>query len=141
MRIAGLKKYQRRDRRGFSDLPLVVRLRAEAWLHKWCRRNGGRPEPYRWALWIGQARRLAKNPPTSGWGRSMRAKMAGKALQQIYRQQGLTGPEHPAAKASAIRSANIQREKAQRARREEWQRRMGVPASPMPRTVRLNMWL
>jgi hypothetical protein len=141
MRIAGLKKYQRRDRRGFSDLPLTARVRAQALLHRWYRKHGGNVSPWLRALLIGQARRLAKNPPDSAWGRWMRAKRGGKALQQRYRDIGLTGKDHPAAKASAIRSADIRRNKAQQARHEEWQRRLGVPPSPKPRMVRLPLYI
>jgi hypothetical protein len=40
------------------------------------------------AIYCGQAKRLALNPPTSSWGRSMLAKRGGLAVQRRYRLEG-----------------------------------------------------
>jgi hypothetical protein len=40
------------------------------------------------AILVGQAKRLALNPPTSDWGRTMLAKRGGYAVQRCYRMEG-----------------------------------------------------
>lgn len=88
MRIAGLKKYQRRDNGGFDDLPWPVRQQAWAWLWHFYKRWRGDLPQWRRAILQGQARRLALNPPSSEWGRSMLAKRGGRAVQRKYLYEG-----------------------------------------------------
>lgn len=88
-RIPGLKNYQGRNPNGyFQDLPWEMRQRARHWLWLWCQKWGRNLPQWRFALLVGQATRLAKNPPTSAWGRSMLAKRGGKAVQRMYRREG-----------------------------------------------------
>ena len=99
MRIDGLKKYQRRDRRVyFSDLPTPVRAKANEWLRRFCNRRGGNPPQWLFAIYVGQAKRLALNPPDSAWGRSMHARRGGRAVQRRYRLEG----RHPTEKATQV---------------------------------------
>jgi hypothetical protein len=114
MRILGLKKYRGRNPRGyFQDLPWEVGRRASDWLHRLMQK--GRAErgivpPWLFGIYVGQARRLALNPPTPAWGRSMLAKRGGYAVQRKYRVEDRVGPRHPArlaAKSRAKRQASI----------------------------------
>jgi hypothetical protein len=93
MKIPNLQKYPRRRSPGsyFYDLPPEARERARAWFNKFVsrRRAQGKPlPPWLRAIYVGQARRLALNPPTSSWGRSMRARKGGLAVQARYRAEG-----------------------------------------------------
>jgi len=63
---------------------------------------------------VGQARRLAKNPPTSAWGKSMHAKRGGYAVQQNYRMEG----RNPTEKATYARQYNAGSSSARRAENE-----------------------
>jgi hypothetical protein len=80
MPIHSLKVYQRRRRDspdGFADLPDGQRVLAEQWLQRFVaqRRAQGKPlEPWVLALYHGQARRLARNPPTRGWAKQLRSR-------------------------------------------------------------------
>lgn len=103
MSIAALKKYRRPTPSGyFADLTPEVRRSANRWLHRFCTRRRARGlaiEPWLFAIYCGQARRLALNPPTSAWGRSMLAKRGGLALQRKLRMEG----KHPTAHATRCR--------------------------------------
>lgn len=70
-----------------------------ALLTKFQRRWQGDLPGWRLGILIGQARRLALNPPTAAWGRSMLAKRGGYAVQRAYRAEG----RHPTAKATRAR--------------------------------------
>jgi len=92
MRIEGLEKYQRRNQNGYFDgLRPDVRDCARGWLDRFVRRRraSGKPFP-RWlfAIYVGQAKRLARNPPSSAWGRSMHAKRGSHKVQRKYRCEG-----------------------------------------------------
>lgn len=68
-RIPGLKKYQGRNPNGyFQDLNWPVRQRAYRWLALFTRRWGRNLPQWRFAILVGQAKRLALNQPTSAWG-------------------------------------------------------------------------
>ncbi len=113
MRIDGLKKYQRRDRRDyFSDLPAPIRAKANEWLRRFCNRRGGNPPRWLFAIYVAQAKRLALNPPDAAWGRSMLARRGGRAVQRRYRLEG----RHPTEKATQRRLALQKARKAERAR-------------------------
>lgn len=88
-----------------EDLPepfrSVARERYAQLVHN--RMVSGKPTPQTTlALLAGQAKRLALNPPTSAWGRPMRAKKGGYAVQRHYETEGRTGSAHPAPLAAAV---------------------------------------
>ena len=91
-RIPGLKQYQGRNPNGyFRDLDPKVRQQACAWLHRFCeraRRRRGSVPRWLFAIYVGQAKRLALNPPTYEWSRWMNAKKGGYTAQRLYRRQG-----------------------------------------------------
>jgi hypothetical protein len=93
MRIEALRNYQRRNPKGsyFEGLPADVRARAHEILRRLIarRRAQGRPFPH-WLLpiYVWQAKRLAQNPPTSAWGRSMQASRGGYGVQRKYAREG-----------------------------------------------------
>jgi hypothetical protein len=70
------------------------------------------------ALYVGQAKRLALNPPSYEWSRWMNAKKGGYAVQRKYRAEG----RHPTEKATYARLAalNVRREAERR-------KRLGLP--------------
>ena len=113
--IPGLKKYQGRNPNGyFQDLDWPVRLRAYRWLGVFLKRWGRNLTSWRFPILVGQAKRLALNPPTSEWGRSMLAKRGGKAVQRRYRAEG----RHPTEKATHARlsALKIRKQAARRKR-------------------------
>lgn len=112
MRIASLRNWKkRRPERCFMDLPLALRVKAYQWFNKFVQRWGGDLPYWRRAILMGQARRLALNPPTSAWGRSMLARRGGYAVQRKYRQEGKTGKLHPVLKAAAVSASRRNAEK------------------------------
>jgi hypothetical protein len=128
----GISGFIRRPRRYeeylFDDLPPDVRHRAEGLLAAFCRRHRHRLASARWLypVLVGQARRLAVNPPTSEWGRSMLSKRGGYAVQESYRRQGRTGGKHPAHKAARI-SANHRRCRKMEHGEERMRQAVGLP--------------
>jgi hypothetical protein len=112
-RIPGLKQYQGRNPNGyFRDLDWPTRQRAYAWLGKFCKRWGRNLPRWRFAILVGQAHRLALNPPTSEWGRSMHAKRGGLAVQRMYRREGRNPTE--AATYERLFKAKLRREAERR---------------------------
>jgi hypothetical protein len=90
--IPNLDRYRHKTRLGyFQDLPSEVRQRSYQWLNRFIKRREathcGVPG-WLFAIYCGQAKRLALSPPTSSWGRSMRAKRGGLAVQRRYRLEG-----------------------------------------------------
>jgi len=117
--IPGLKRYQGRNPNGyFRDLPWEAQQRARSLLWRWCQKWGRNLPQWRFAILVGQAKRLALNPPTSQWGRSMLAKRGGKAVQRMYRHEG----RNPTETATQVHQANARmRQDAER------RKRMGLP--------------
>jgi hypothetical protein len=72
-RIAQLKAHvsPRLPSGPFSDLPYAQKQAAEQWYWKFCQRWGNDLPVWRRGILIGTARRLAKNPPAAGFGRSL----------------------------------------------------------------------
>src|SRR5580658_1279531 len=100
MRIPQLDGYRNRNPNGyFHDFPSDIRISATQWLDRFCRKWAGNLPPWRFAILVGQAKRLALNPPTSSWGRSMLAIRGGRALQRKLRLEG----KHPTAYATRCR--------------------------------------
>jgi hypothetical protein len=108
MRIVALEKYRRHTPAGyFLDLPPEVRRSAYRWLDRFCKRWRGDLPGWRLAILVGQARRLALNPPTSAWGRSMLAKRGGLAVQRKCRLEG----RHPTERATRSRLQKLNAKK------------------------------
>ncbi len=129
MRIESLKKYRGRNPNGyFQDLPWPIRQRAYRWLHYFCeraRRQRGSVPQWLFAIYCGQAKRLAKHPPSYDWSRWMNAKKGGYAVQRRYRHEG----RHPTAKATQVRLSRQRIQKQREARRTaEQQARRNVQA-------------
>lgn len=121
------KKYRGRNPKGyFRDLPWEARNKAYWWLHRFVARWGRNLPAWRFAILVGQAKRLALNPPTSAWGRSMLAKRGGLAVQRKYLLEG----RHPTEQATQESLKKQQRNKA-----EERFRHSGSP-----RVVHLSLW-
>jgi hypothetical protein len=125
MRIPQLEKYRGRNPNGyFEDLPFRVRERAYHWLHRLCQKWGANLPPWRLAILIGQAKRLASTTPEerSKWGRSMLAKRGGLAVQRRYRLEG----RHPTAHATRCR---VMKQAAKKRAKEDakWRKSMGLP--------------
>src|SRR5580704_1548050 len=102
VKIEGLKRKPKREGGKFDDLPYELQERAKYWLRRILdkrRRLGKKLTRWVYPILVGQARRLAKNPPTPAWGRSMAAKKGGYAVQQQYRMEG----RDPTAKADYVR--------------------------------------
>jgi hypothetical protein len=120
--IPGLKQYQGRNPKGyFQGLDGPVRQRAYYWLGVFCKRWGRNLPRWRFAILVGQAHRLAKNPPTSAWGRSMHAKRGGKAVQWKYRHEG---------RIPTVVATQVHRAKARMRREDEDRKRLGLPPRP-----------
>jgi hypothetical protein len=111
VRIPGLRKYQGRNPDGyFQDLDWPTRQQAYAWLDRLRakgRRERGWVPQWLFAIYVGQARRLARNPPTSEWSRWMNAKKGGYAVQRRYRAEG----RNPTESATYARLAKQKRHK------------------------------
>lgn len=106
MKIFALDNFRRRNPKGyFADFPLDARHRAYQWLHRFVTRWGNDMPNWRFAILVGQAKRLALNPPTSSGGRSMLAKRGGLAVQQKYRSED----KHPTRRATRARLAKQQK--------------------------------
>ena len=119
MRILTLEKYRGRNPKGyFQDLPGQTQYEAFRWLDRFVKRWQGDMPGWRFAILVGQAKRLALNPPTSAWGRSMFAKRGarrgGLAVQRKYFLEG----RHPTARATQVRLAKQLRRNAAEGREE-----------------------
>jgi len=137
MRIPNLGRYRHKTRLGyFQDLSLATRQRAYQWLDRFVKRreatHGGVPG-WLFAIYCGQAKRLAMNPPTSSWGRSMHAKRGGLAVQRRYRLEG----RDATARATRCR---VLKQNAKRRAKEEARVRdsMGLPAPARVKYLALN---
>ena len=119
-RILALREYQGRNPKGyFQDLPWEVKRAAQMWLWHFCKRWGRDLPQWRFAILVGQAKRLALNPPTSDWGRTMLAKRGGYAVQLRYR---LEGRDHPTQVATLVHRNN-----ARMLRDAKERQRLGLP--------------
>jgi hypothetical protein len=139
MAIEGLKRYQGRNPDGyFADLTPSQRWAAYQWLSKFCARWGRNLPQWRRAILIGQARRLALNPPTRKWGRSMLAKRGGHEVQRQYREQGRVGRRHPAHHAAEVSAS---KRRWRKRKQEEEKRRAELGLGPKPRVAYLSLYL
>ena len=110
MKILALEKFRTGNRNGyFQGLPRELQYIAYQWLQRFVTRWPHDLPSWRLAILVGQAKRLALNPPSSEWGRSMLAKRGGLAVQRKYRIEG----RHPTRRATQVRLAK-RRNKAAR---------------------------
>ena len=125
IRINSLRKYAGRNPNGyFNDLEPDVRMAAWRWLGKLTKPWGRDMPLWRQAILIGQAKRLALNPPDSAWGRSMLGKRGGHAVQRNYLVEG----RHPPEIATRIRV--LKQVRAKKAQAEaEFRKQYGLPAA------------
>jgi hypothetical protein len=110
--IPGLKKYQRRNSRGyFEDLPWPLQRKAHDRLWHLCQKWKGNLPQWRLAILVGRAKDLTLHPRGYEWSRWMNAKKGGYAVQRRYRAEG----RHPTEKATHARLADLKiREEADR---------------------------
>lgn len=112
MRIERLRKFRGRNPRGyFENLSWDVRQQAYAWLNKFVTRRKARfgdVPGWLFAIYVGQAKRLALNPPTAAWGRSMLARRGGYAAQRRFRMEGRDIQAH-ATRCRVTKQAAIKR--------------------------------
>lgn len=89
-RITALDPYRKPAPPGgaFAALTWRQQRTAEQYLWKFCQRWGNDLPSWRRAILVGQAKRLAVNPPDSAWGRRMLAKRGGLAAQRRRRWEG-----------------------------------------------------
>jgi hypothetical protein len=111
----------------FEGLSPQQEQEASHLLAKFLRRHPDCPA-WLYPILVGNARRLALNPPSSAWGRSMRAKKGGYATQRRYRIEGRTGPQHPAHYAATVSASKRKWRKKQREDVEQ-RKRLGLPPS------------
>lgn len=82
MRIESLRNFNGRNQTGyFNDLPPQAGMAAWRLLGKFYERCGRNMPRWRFAILVGQAKRLALNPPNTAWGHSMLARRGGYAVQ------------------------------------------------------------
>jgi hypothetical protein len=117
----GLSPQQKQEAERLLDKFLARHSDCPAWLHP---------------ILVGNARRLALNPPSSAWGRSMRAKKGGYATQRRYRIEGRTGPRHPAHYAATVSASQ---RKWRRQQREDAEQRKRLGLSPAARVKWLSL--
>ena len=122
MRIAALERYRRNRIGYFQDLTPTLRASAYRWLDRFCKRWRGDLPAWRLAILVGQARRLALNPPTSAWGKRMLAKRGGLAVQRKYRLEG----RHPTERATRRRLQKLATKKREEAEATE-RASLGLP--------------
>jgi hypothetical protein len=85
-------------------------------LSRFCRRWGNDLPSWRYALLVGQAKRLALHPPDSAWGRRMLAKRGGLAAQRKCRFEGID----PLEKARAARLGKSSTPTPPQPKRRRW---------------------
>jgi hypothetical protein len=135
MRIVALRKFRKGHRQGyFNGLPRELQYVAYQWLNKFISRWHRDLPPWRLAILVGQAKRLALNPPNSKWGRSMLAKRGGQAVQRKYLIEG----REPTERATAVRLAKQKKEKADRRFREQYAAYLEPSEAQKPRRMRIK---
>ena len=133
MRIPKLAAYVHRNPDGyFQDLPWEIRTRAYQWLDRFCKKWAGNLPSWRFAILVGQAKRLALHPPTSSWGRSMLAKRGGLTLQRNLRLER----KHPTEHATRCR---VLKQKAKKRALAEVEARASLGLPPLARVKRLPL--
>jgi len=135
MRILPLKEFRKRSHSGyFHGLPTEVQYVAYRWLSKFIAKWRYDLPAWRLAILVGQAKRLALNPPTSAWGRSMHAKQGGLAVQRKYRIEG----RHPTKLATEIRVARQRRKTAEARFRAQYEPYLNEVQDAEPGAMRIK---
>jgi hypothetical protein len=138
LRSAVTPLFERRPRRWrrnlFDDLPFEKQQEAQERLAEYCKNHRGDSRRGLMPILIGQARRWTMTSPAerSRWGRRMLAKRGGYAVQQLYREQGRTGDQHPAHKAAKI---SVEHRRKLKKKCEEEQPPQGFPLPPNRETA------
>lgn len=110
---------------GFSDLPLPLQKDAQWEFNRLCQRWERHLSLWRIALLVGRARWIVLHPEcrTSEWGKRLRrgllakwGRKGGLATQRQYREEGRTGPNHPAIYAGKV---SVSRRKWQKQKAHE----------------------
>ena len=104
-RITALDSYRKPAPPGspFAALTWPQQRAAEQLLWKWCMKWGADLPPWRLAILVSRARRLALHPLTSAWGKRMRCRRGGLAAQEWYKREGID----PTGKATAARRSKL----------------------------------
>jgi hypothetical protein len=104
-RIPALDPYRKPAQPGgpFAALTWQQQRAAEQLLWKWCKKWGTDLPPWRLAILVARARRLALHPLTSTWGKQMRCRRGGLAAQKDCRLRGID----PTAKATEARRSKL----------------------------------
>lgn len=76
----------------FADLTWPQQRAAEAWLFKFCQRWGSDLPPWRRAILIGTAKRLALHPPAANFGHALKAAKGGRAIVRKCKAAGVMMP-------------------------------------------------
>ena len=76
----------------FADLTWEQQQVAQKWLWKFTQRWGNDLPPWRYGILVGVAKRLAKNPPSKGWGFRLHCHRGARALADRCRAQGIVHP-------------------------------------------------
>jgi hypothetical protein len=76
----------------FAALPWAQQRAAERWFWKFCQRWGNDLPPWRRAILIGVARRLALHPPAANFGYSLFGAWGGKTRAEYCRREGIPHP-------------------------------------------------
>jgi hypothetical protein len=104
-RIPALDPYRKPAQPGgpFAALTWPQQRAAEQLLWKWCKKWGTDLPPWRLAILVARARRLALHPLGSAWGKRMRCRRGGLEAQKDCRLRGID----PTAKATAARRSKL----------------------------------
>jgi hypothetical protein len=104
-RIPGLEPYRRRPPNGtFETLQFEARRKAQMLLWGFCQRWGNDLPPWRRAILVGQAKRLALNPPDSAWARRTLAKRRASRAREVQAGRDRPDRQGTAARRSKLRT-------------------------------------
>jgi len=104
-RIPALDPYRKPAPSGgpFAALNWPQQRTAEQLLWEWCQKWGTNLPPWRLAILVARARRPALHPLNSAWGKQIRCRRGGLAVQKDYRLRGID----PTAKATEARRSKL----------------------------------
>jgi hypothetical protein len=104
-RIPALDPYRKPAPSGgpFAALNWPQQRTAEQLLWEWCQKWGTNLPPWRLAILVARARRLALHPLGSAWGKSLRCRRGGLAAQEWYKRVGIV----PTGNATAARRSKL----------------------------------
>ena len=105
-RIAALDSYRKPAPPGgpFAALTWPQQRAAEQLLWKFCQRWAGNLPQWRRAILVGQAKRLALNPPDSAWARRTLAKRRASRAREVQAGRDRPDRQGTAARRSKLRT-------------------------------------